>query len=429
MITKMEYPTVIAVVGGEGTRMYPLTLEQTKPLVPICNYATMRRMYEILAKQGCRDFIFASCGAGNTTQLKSYLKWGEGFSARLGLEPRATFRYQPNYDDKGSADAVRACMEYYNIKNDVLVIGGDNIMDINLEEIMKFHRDKDALMTIGLTEVDNVSNYGVADMDEKGRILQFVEKPKKGEEPSNLANVGIYVLSPRIRELFKGMPVDAVRDFGYDLIPFLTRKLYSVYGYIHDGYWNDVGTPGRYLKTTLDMLRGEVKHIVFKDINSYTDTVWIHPDTMKRIKNKLAEGKIQFGDHVLIGGDCEIGNNVKIENACIGDVCIIGDNVEIKKSVVMDFANIHENAKLNKCIIGRYATIGHNSIIDADINIDVGGACDRTPVIGENVTIVENSVIGPKKRVSPLNESHRIMRTGKFTELGFDSKNFYFIEK
>ena len=68
----MEYPTVVAVVGGEGTRMYPLTLEQTKPLIPICNYATMRRTYEILGKQGCRDFVFASCGAGNTLQLKNY---------------------------------------------------------------------------------------------------------------------------------------------------------------------------------------------------------------------------------------------------------------------------------------------------------------------------------------------------------------------
>ena len=425
----MEYPTVIAVVGGEGTRMYPLTIEQSKPLVPICNYATMRRMCEIIGKQGCRDFILASRGAVNTLQLKNYLKWGEGFSARLGFEPKARFRYQPNYDDRGSADAVRACMEYFDIKNDVLVIGGDNIMDIDIVEIMKIHKDNDALMTIGLKEVDDVSHFGVADIDNKGRIRKFVEKPKKGEEPSNLANIGVYVLSPRIRDLFKGMPDSAVQDFGCNLIPFLTENGYSVYGYIHKGYWNDIGTPGRYLQTTLDILRGKVKNMVFKESNLYKEKVWIHPDTLKRIKSRIEEGKIQIGNNVLIGGDCEIGNNVKIEDACIGDVCIIEDNVTITKSVIMDFTNVKKNVKLNKCIVGRYSTIGTNSIIDADINIDVGGTCDRTPVIGEYVTILENSVIGPKKRVASLKDSHKILSAGKFMELGFDSKNVYFVEK
>jgi len=429
MTTEFNKPTVIAVVGGEGTRMYPLTLEQTKPLVHICNYSIMRRMCEILAKQGCREFIFASCGARNTIQLKSSLKWGVEFSSRIDLEPEATFRYQPNYKDLGSADAVRACIEYFDIKNDVLVIGGDNIMYVDLEKIMGVHKKNDALMTIGLKEVDDVSHYGVANIDGNGRIKEFVEKPTPGEAPSNLANIGVYLLAPRMRELLKAMPREHIRDFGYNLIPYLTGKDYPVYGYIHKDYWNDVGTPGRYLKTSTDMLHGKIKNIVFSNKNKYRENVWINSETLKRIKNKLDNGSIRLGDYVLIGGDCEIGNNVKIENSCIGDVCIIEDNATITGSVVLDFTNIKKNAKINNSIIGRYATIGENSMVDADIESEISGSCDRTPVIGENVTIFSGSVIGPKKRVAPLNESHRILKTGKFRELGFDTANFYFCEK
>jgi NDP-sugar pyrophosphorylase family protein len=419
-----NHPTVIAIVGGEGTRMYPITLNQPKPLIPICNYPTLMRLYEILAMQGAREFIFASKGAENTIRLKDCFKYGDGFSKRLGLEPRATFRYQPNYNDRGSADAVRYCMEYYDIKTDVLVVSGDSILDVDLDRIMEEHRRTEALITVCLKEVDDVTQYGIADMDSSMKIKRFVEKPNKGKEPSNLANIGVYVLSPRIRDVFKEMSKEKVADFGKDVIPYLTNNSPEVFGYIHEGYWNDVGTPRRYLMTTYDILKQKVSNIRFK--NKYKDSAWIHSSTMQRIHPE----KLKIGNYVLIGGDSTIGDNVSIESSCIGDHCIIGEGSVIQGSVVMDFTNIGKHARLNNCIVGAYSTIGNYSVIDSDMHIDfVGGGDDLTPVIGEDVTIFERSVIGPKKRVAQIKDSHRILATGKFQDLGYDRANVYFIEK
>lgn len=424
-----EAPVVIATVGGAGTRMYPLTLSVPKPLVPICNYPILRRMLEVLADQGCREFIFASKGADNTMKLNEYFKWGVSFSSKLKLIPRAVFRYQPNYKDKGSADSVRLCMEYFNVKKDVLVIGGDNIMDIDLDKFMAFHKEKHALMTIGLLNVDDVSHYGIADIAEDGLVRKFVEKPKPEEAPSSLASIGVYILSPRIRDVFRQMDPSEVADFGYNTIPYLTSKGYSVYGHITEGYWNDVGTIDRYLQTTQDILQKRIKHLKLGDEVAGRSKKSIHKTTSDRIQTKLDSNQITIEGNVIIGGDCEIGKEVKIEDSCIGDNCIIDDGVKIKGSVVMSFTNIGKNAFLNKCIVGAYSTIGKDCVIDGDMEVDSKLKGNKVPVIGEDVTLLDRSVISPGKRVASISKSHCILSTGKFIELGMDEKNIYFIEK
>ncbi|MEE9612663.1 MAG: hypothetical protein V3W19_15535, partial [Desulfatiglandales bacterium] len=123
-------------------------------------------------------------------------------------------------------------------------------------------------------------------------------------------------------------------------------------------------------------------------------------------------------------------NGVSIENSFIGDSCIIGEGCKIMNSVVMDFTNIGNKVELNNCIIGRYSTVEDFSRIDGAMSVDaVIGNPDLTPVIGEGVTIVKGSVIGPKKRAAQIHESHRILSTGRFIELGYDRNNVYFIER
>ena len=427
-----DMPIVIATVGGAGTRMYPLTLSMPKPLVPICNYPILRRLFEILATQGCREFIFASSGVENTLRLNEYFKWGTEFSTRLELEPWALFRYQPNYKDKGSADAARVCMEYFNINKDVVVVCGDHIMDIDIDRLMRFHRERQALMTIGLIKVDDVSQYGVAKLGDNNLIEGFVEKPAPGQEPSKLANIGVYVLSPRIRDVFKKMEQDKsanIADFGYDVIPYLTGKGYSVYGYVTERYWNDVGTPERYLQTTMDLLHHRLEHIRLGRGRYGSGKQRIHETTMSRIKNKMESNEVDIEGYVMIGGDCEIGRGVKIVDSCIGDNCIIEDGVTIKGSVVMNFTNICSGSYLNKCIVGMHSNIGRNCLIDGDIEIDSKLATGKVPIIGENVILFNGSVIGPGKRVAPITKSHCVLSTGKFIELGMDTQNLYFINK
>lgn len=420
----MEPLVVIAIVGGEGTRMYPLTLSEPKPLLPICNYPTLMRLFEVLAVQGCREFIFASKGFENTIRLKESFKYGDGFTARLGLKSPAVFHYQPNYPDRGSADAVRYCMEYYNVEEDALVVTGDAIMELDIPELLGAHRRSGGLMTLLLQEVPDVRQFGVAEMGPGGRIRKFVEKPPPGETPSHLANTGVYVLSPRMREVFRKMDPAVIADFGKNVIPHLVKGGNGLHGYVHPGYWNDVGTAARFLETAKDILAQKIPSIRFK--NKFGEGVWVHSTTRPRFD----PARVELTPPVLVGGDTAIAGNVHIENSCIGDQCLIGEGSLIRGSVVMDHVNVGKHCRLVNCIVGKYATIEDYAVVDSEMSVDFqGGSEDRTPVVGEGVRIFERSVIGPKKRVARIQESHRILATGKFQDLGYDRENVYFSEK
>lgn len=440
-MNELDRLTVIATVGGEGTRMYPLTLNFPKPLLPMCNYPIIKRTVEIFANQGCVKFIFASKGYENTVGIKEVMRSGRDSASRIGVEG-LDFKYPSRYDDLGSADATKNAMEYFDVKEDVLVVGGDQIMDINVKEMLKFHNEKNALMTIGLTHVEDISSYGIAIIDKNNKILRFVEKPKQNVN-SNLANIGVYILSPKIREIFKNAPKEKVMDFGKDFIPYLVEKHDNVYGYVHNGYWNDVGNVDEYLKTTMDILQGKVKNIKFESTESshlqqlkfdptkkFKEGQFIKNSTLEKIKQKIEKGKIILEGNVLIGGYCDIEDNVYIKNSCIGSSCRIKSGSIIKNSVIMDFSEIQNNCYINNTIVGRFVILETNTKIDGDMKMQMATTYStKTPVVGDNVTIIKNSVIYPSERVAPIKDSHKILSTGKFVGWGMDAKNFYFALK
>jgi NDP-sugar pyrophosphorylase family protein len=251
-------------VGGEAKRLKPLTAEVSKAVVRIfCKPLVEFAMAE-LAQQGVRNFVMGVKGYVNYVSLMDYLKDGVGFSADYGISPRVHIKYQPNVEDVGSADSVRINMEYFDIDGPVIVLQGDNLFDLDLGDLLAFHEKRKAAMTVVLTPVADVEGYGVADVGDEGRIRRFVEKPARGEAPSNLANAGIYLLSPSVRKVFDDPRVlEMIRgkkrlDFGMDFIPFMTDNGYPVYGYTMKGEWFDVGTPRGYLSTMEEVLGGHL---------------------------------------------------------------------------------------------------------------------------------------------------------------------------
>ena len=418
------FPQVIATVGGSGTRLYPLTLDQPKPLVELCDTAIISNLFRVLASQGCRRFILGSKGASNTLNLSNYFKAGEGFFKRLGIADHQDFSYQPLYDDKGSADSLRYCMYYFGIDDDLLVVSGDNLIDIDLKSFVDFHRQHHPLLTVALKELgtgENISQYGVARLDEDMRIRGFVEKPKPGSEPSRMINTAFYLFSPKIRDVLAEMG-DRARDIGGDLIPYLTENGYPVYGYPIKGYWIDIGTPERLHQATMDCLSGAVRH--FDRKYHYKPNQWIHPSTLAKIEPLLASGDIQLIGNVSIGRNCGIERGVTIENSHIGHTSLIERNVDIKDSMIMSFACIQHMVSINKSIVGRHTIIEEHSVLGAN-----GMDTELIAVIGENVTLPPESVVSPGVRVATLKHSHSILATGRFVELGTDERNIYFMEK
>ena len=361
---------VIIPVGGIAKRLLPLTAEVSKACIRLLNRPLIEISLLCLARQGVKNFIFGVKGYTNYRSLHDYFESGIGFSARYSITPRIHIKYQPNEDDYGSADSAKINMEYYDVENPVFAVQGDNIFDINLKDFLKFHEQKDAMMTIGLRHVEDTEGYGIADVNKDMRISRFVEKPTKGEAPSNLANTGLYLVKPEIREVFKEIGVKEIieknhrLDFGYDFIPYLIKTGRAVYGYTLKGSWYDVGTPQRYLEAMTEILHGKLSSLTdFGGRISDDLRIWVQGDSKEsiirreEIIQKIERGQIQLEGAVLIGRHCQISNGVKIVNSCIDNYTKIGKNVVIENSAVMDRVIIGENAEIKNSIIGRHSTM------------------------------------------------------------------------
>ncbi|MEM4704544.1 MAG: NDP-sugar synthase [Candidatus Bathyarchaeia archaeon] len=397
-----EQLRVIIPVGGKAKRLLPLTAETSKACVRLVNRPMIEFSLLSLARQGIRNFIFGVKGYTNYRDLYDYFESGYGFSARYGIEPRVHIKYQPNIDDLGSADSARINMEYYDVEDPVFAVQGDNIFDVNVKELVRFHEKKGAVMTIALREVENVEGFGIADINREGRIAKFVEKPSPKEAPSNLANTGLYMVSPEIRKILSEKGVKQLvkerkrLDFGYDFIPYLIQTGRPVYGYTLKGSWYDVGSPSHYLEAMHDMLHGRFSTLTdFGGRISEDKKVWVQGESSESMKSrreiirKIKLGKIKVEGAVLIGRHCKIADGVRIANSCIDNYTQIGKNAVIENSAVMDRAIIGEKAQIRDSIIGRHVTVRSNLKKQTTI--------DSVSVIADDVTVSEGCKIRATK--------------------------------
>jgi NDP-sugar pyrophosphorylase family protein len=405
---------VIIPVGGKATRLLPLTAETSKACLRLLNRPLIDFSLLPLARQGIRNFIFGVKGYTNYRDLHDYFESGYGFSARYGIVPRVHIKYQPNVDDYGSASSAMINMEYYNVRDPVFAVQGDNIFDVNVKELVKFHQEKGALMTIALRRVDNVEGYGIADINKERRISRFVEKPTPKEAPSNLANTGLYMFSPEVRKIFREKGVKQIikerhrLDFGFDLIPYLISTERPVYGFTLEGSWYDVGTPRRYLEAMNDMLDGRFSSLT--DFGGRIDEdkrAWVQGESVesmkrrKEILQKVKRKKIEIEGSVLIGRHCKIGDGVRIVDSCIDNYTEIGKNVEIEGSAVMDRVIVGDEASIRESIIGRHVTVRSGQRKPTKI--------DSASVVADDVILAEGCVLKGTK-IYP----HQYVR-GEFT--------------
>jgi NDP-sugar pyrophosphorylase family protein len=353
-----------------------------------------------LAEQGVRNFIFGENGYTNYSNLFDQYGEGIGFSAKYDISPRVHIKHQPNLDDCGSADSYRLNVEYYDVKHSVLVVQGDGIFDIDLRSLLENHEQTEATMTIVLVKVDNVEEYGIADIEENMKISRFVEKPKKEDAPSHLVNAGIYLLSPEIRKIVKSEKVENLIekrgrfDFGYDLIPYLVENDYPVYGHeIH--VWYDVGTPEMYLKAMRDFLNGKSDIRISEERVFPNRNIWVQgssEDSIKRRKyiiKKHENKRLVFDGSALIGRHTRIDEYTKIKDTNIDNFCIIGSHVIIKNSAIMDAAKIEDYTQVSDSILGRKVIVESSKKNPTRI--------DSTSVIGNSVQIMEGCEISRTK--------------------------------
>src|SRR5262249_41253427 len=230
--------------GGEGTRLRPMTANQPKPMLPVGNKPIMEHVLGLLKRHGFAETVV-------TVQFLASLVrnyFGDGEDVGMSLQ------YATEDMPLGTAGSVKNAEDALR-SGPFLVISGDALTDIDLSALVSYHKKNGALVTVGLTRVPNPLEFGIIIVGEDGRIQRFLEKPTWGQVFSDTVNTGIYVMEP---EVLAEVPAGVSVDWSGDVFPQLLKAGAPLYGWIADGYWEDVGTHESYLKAQADVLAGRV---------------------------------------------------------------------------------------------------------------------------------------------------------------------------
>src|SRR5260221_10924751 len=292
----------VVMAGGEGTRLRPLTSNQPKPMVPIVGKPCMEHILELLRKHGVEEVVVTV--AFLPQAIRSY--FGDG--SALGLD----IQYSVEEVPLGTAGSVRLASG--RLDDTTLIISGDALCDIDLTQLMAFHKDKGADVTIGLKSVDNPLEFGIVVTDEDGRIERFLEKPSWGQVFSDTINTGIYVLEP---EVLEHVPTQGPYDFSKELFPLLLEMGRPLYGMVCDGYWQDIGNLDQFRQANFDALDEKV------DLGI--------PGLRLRGNVWIGEG-VEIDDLEGVAGPSFIGSHCRIApDAAVMPYTVLGSGVTLRE--------------------------------------------------------------------------------------------------
>jgi mannose-1-phosphate guanylyltransferase/phosphomannomutase len=359
----------VVMAGGEGTRLRPLTSNQPKPMVPIVGKPCMEHILELLREHGFEDVIVTVAFLPQV--IRSY--FGDGTS--LGLD----IQYSVEENPLGTAGSVRLASDA--LDDTFLVISGDALCDIDLGQIVDFHKEKGAAVTIGLKSVENPLEFGIVVTDDDGRVERFLEKPSWGQVFSDTINTGIYVLEP---EVLKHVPTERPYDFSKELFPLLLEMGRPIYGYVCEGYWQDIGNLDQYRQANFDALDERVQLNV--------------PGLKIRGDVWIGEG-VEIDDVEGVEGPAFIGNYARISpEASVGPYTVLGSATTLRERGRIARSVVDASCYIGRGAVVEGAIIGRNSDIRAHARIHEGVA------IGDQVTIGDQSVIYPGVRIYPYKE-------------------------
>jgi len=327
-----QYAMVLA--AGRGERMVPLTDHLPKPLLPIANRPVMAYILEHLARHGFTD-VLANVFY-RAQEIADYFGDGSCCGVRL------TYAYEEQL--WGSAGSVKRNESFFRGER-FLVIGADDLTDMDLTELIHRHTLAGALATIGLAEVEETSQFGIVVTDEAGRIERFVEKPA-GPAPSNTANTQIYLFEPRIHSF---IPESEWYDFGFGVFPELVSRGEPFYGFALPGYWRDIGSLDDYLQAQWDVMEGAVRASIPGEQRE--PGIWIGTGAEIHRSARIAAPAV-------IGEGCRIGDGAEV-----GGATAIADGVEVPvgaslwNCVLWDGAKVEPGQRLSGAVVGRDGVI------------------------------------------------------------------------
>jgi mannose-1-phosphate guanylyltransferase len=318
----------IVLVGGEGTRLRPLTSDVPKPAVTLVDRPFLAYAIEWLAAHGVTEVVLA-CGFLPDV-LREALSDEE---ARAGVE--ITYVAEP--EPLGTAGAIRFAADALGerLEERFLALNGDVLADLDLSALLRAHEQHGARATIGLHPVYDSSAYGLVRCDEEGKVLEFLEKT--GEEVPGEINAGAYVLDRSVLDL---VPAGQAVSIEREVFPRLVGD--GLCGLLLDGYWMDIGTPDRYLQASWDILESRVETRV-------TPTA---PGQLIAADAEIDKGA-QIGPRAVVSAGCRLAAGAEVADSVLLDGCIVGENAGVRGSILAPGASVEPGAQLVDAVIGR----------------------------------------------------------------------------
>lgn len=315
----------IVLVGGEGTRLRPLTETVPKPALTLVDRPFLAYMIEWLAAHGVSEVVLA-CGF-----LPDILRGVLGEEERAGVR----IRYVTEPEPRGTAGAIRFAAEELGdeLGERFLALNGDVLTDLDLSALLAVHEERGARATIGLHPVEDSSAYGLVHSGARGSVDAFLEKT--GETVPGEVNAGMYVLERSVLELIgAGSKVSIERD----VFPRLVGD--GLYGLPLDGYWMDIGTPQRYLQANWDILEGRVK----------TRVEPTAPGLLIAAEAEVAPGAA-VGPRAVLGPGCRVEAGAEVRDSVLLAGCTVGAEARIRASILAAGVQVAAGAELEGAVV------------------------------------------------------------------------------
>ncbi|HLI15047.1 MAG TPA: NDP-sugar synthase [Acidimicrobiales bacterium] len=356
----------LVLVGGEGTRLRPLTYDVPKPMLPILERPMIARVVEWLALNGVERVVF-SLGYRPDAFF-------DAFPGDTWAGVALSYAVEPEPLDTGGA--IRFAATEAGVEGErLIVVNGDILTDLDVGELVAFHRAHGAEATIALTPVEDPSSYGVVPTTSEGRVLAFIEKPPRAKAPTNLVNAGTYVLEPEVlKRIDAGRRVSVERE----VFPLLVAEG-VLYAAASDAYWLDTGTPERYLQAHLDILRGARPAVVLPESRLAAPGV------------RLAAGARHDGESagdVFLAAGARVLRGALVADSVIGSGALVGAGARVERSLLLPGACVGGGAVVEDSIVGARARLGEGavvraqSVLGAGVVVEAGAVLDsaRLPV-------------------------------------------------
>ncbi len=315
-------------IGGQGTRLRPFTLDTPKPLLSVINRPFLEYQFRILRSHGVREIVLC------TSYRAEDFRRAFGTGQRLGVK----LRYVRETIPLGTGGALKNA-EKHLAGSTSLILNGDVLNAFDIRAFLAFHRARRAEISIALTRVKDPTMYGLVLTDDKGYVKRFLEKPSWDEVETNTINAGAYLFEPSV---FTHLPPGKTYSLERGLFPERLADNARLGGWVAPGYWIDIGTVEKYLQVHLDILEGRTP---FKPLGNRA---------LKGVDGArvVACGKVTVAPFARFSGAVSLGRGVRI-----------GRGAQLSDCVVLDGAHIGDGARLDRCVVGAQARVGTHATL------------------------------------------------------------------